>query len=234
MTIANINQEIRDICGGDSNTEQLDNTTLLRRVNTAYEEITAKIMGMDGKWQFDDTNYTDFPVGVGNLTASQQDYTFAADVLEVEGISILDSSGNFQKLIPIDDKELGIDPSEFMETDGMPFYYDKQGRSILLYPAPAAANVTLTNGLKVFFKRTADLYTSAQVTTGTKQPGFASPFHLLIVYKACLPFLNKYLPEEVNWVLREIQLLEKGLADHYGRREVDRRKIITMKGINAE
>ena len=189
---------------------------------------------MDGKWQFDDTNYTDFPIGRGTLLASQQDYTFASDVLEVEGVSVLNASGDWAKLTPIDDKELGVDPEEFASIDGLPVYYDKQGRSILLYPAPAAANVTLTNGLKVFFKRTADLYTSAEFTTGTKEPGFPSPFHVILAHRTALPFLSAYLPQAVNFSLSEIERLKKGLTKHYGRREQDRRKRMSMAGISAD
>lgn len=232
--ISDLITESRDLVDGNSNTTLLDATTLRRRFNAAYEEVVAQIMDMDGKWQFDDTNYSDFPIGRGTLVASQQDYTFASDVLEIQGISVLDSSGIWHQLTPIEDKELGVDPQEFNKVAGMPVYYDKQGRSALLYPAPAAANVTLTNGLKVFFKRTADLYTAAQITTGTKEPGFASPFHIILAYKVALVFAQSYLPQRVPIFLRKIQELEKGLTAHYARREQDRRKRITFSGVNAD
>lgn len=231
MTIADILAEIRDLCDGTSDTNLLGNTTLLRRINRAYEDVIGFILGLDGKWQFDDTNYTDFPIGTTALVNSQQDYTFDSTYLEIEGVSVLDSAGNFQKLTPINDKELGVDPAEFLETDAMPIYYDKQGRSLLLYPAPATSAVTLAAGLKVFFKRTADLYTSAQLTTGTKEPGFAVPYHNIISLKAALPFCVAYLPERVPYLNSEIRRLEKDLTKHYGRREQDRRKVMSMGGI---
>ena len=235
MQISAILEEIRDLGSGNSNSTDLDNTTLLRRVNAAYEQVVAMIMGMDGKWQFDDSNYTDFPIGITTLVNSQQDYTFASDVLEIEGVSVLDQAGNWRKLVPINDKDLGVDPAEFAETDGAPTYYDKQGRSVLLYPAPDnGVSVTLANGLKVFFKRTADLYTSAQFSTGTKEPGFASPFHMIIPYKAVLSYLAVNIPTRVPFVLGEIKKLEEGLKDHYGRREQDRKKVMTMRGISAD
>ena len=232
MTITNINTEIRALCEGTSSTDLLDDATLLRRVNQAYEDVISFIMGCDGKWQFDDTSYTDVPIGITTLVAGQQDYTFATDVLEVEQVSVLDSAGNFQLLKPLDIHELGVDPSEFAKEDGMPQYYDKQGRSLLLYPAPASGQATLTNGLKVTFKRTADLYTSAQVTTGTKTPGFALPFHIIIAFKASMSYCAAYKPKVVPYLVSEVQRLEKGLAEHYGRREQDRRKRITTSGIS--
>ncbi len=234
MTISTILEEIRDVCDGDSNTTNLDNTTLLRRVNAAYEQIISMIQGCDGLWQFDDTNYTNFPVATTTLVAGQQDYTFASDVLEVEAVSVKDSNGRSQPLDPIDISQMGVDPTQYTTTNGRPVEYDKKGNSILLYPAPAAGDVTLTAGLKVTFKRTASIYTSAEFTTGTKEPGFASPFHMLLPYKSALPFLISYRPSRVPALLREIERLEKGLKQHYGRREQDRRKVMTMSNISFE
>ena len=226
MTIANINQEIRDLCSGDSNTTLLDNTTLLRRVNAAYEEVISLIQNCDGLWQFDDTNYTNFPIGTTTLVAGQSDYTFASDVLEVEQVSVLNSNGDWHLLSPIDRSEMGVDPVEYAPDNGLPNQYDKLGNSLLLYPAPVAGQVTLASGLKVTFKRKASVYTSAEVTTGTKEPGFASPYHMIIPYKASIPFLINYRPNRVPAILREIERLEKGLKQFYGRREQDRRKIL--------
>lgn len=231
MTIADINSEARMLV--DADTVSYAAADLLRRVNIAYEEVVGLILGVDGKWQFDDTNYTNFPIATTTLVASQQDYTFNSAHLEIEGVSVLDNTGIWHKLTPIDDKDdIGIDPAEFLKDDGMPIYYDKQGRSLLLYPAPATGRVTLAAGLKVFFKRTADLFTSAQVTTGTKEPGFASPFHVILAYKAALPYAQSYKPQRVPMIINEINRLEKEIVKHYGRREQDRRKQMTMSGIN--
>ena len=216
----------------DADSVSYANADLLRRLNTAYEEVVALILGVDGLWQFDDTNYTDFPIGTTTLVNSQQDYTFAATHLEIEGVSVLDKDGIWKKLRPIDDKQLSVDPIEFQKTDGLPTYYDKQGRSILLYPAPDnGVSVTLASGLKVFFKRTADLFTQTQVDAASKEPGFASPFHVILAYKAALPYAQSYKKDRVPMIINEINRLEKGITKHYGRREQDRRKIMSMSGI---
>ena len=230
MTIADIAQECRDLV--DADTTSMTAATFLRRCNTAYEEIIGYILGLDGLWQFDDTNYTDFPIGTTTLISSQQDYTFDSAHLEIEGVSVLDNNGIWHKLTPIDRSQIGVDPAEFAKEDGLPTYYDKEGRSILLYPSPATANVTLASGLKVFFKRTADLFTSAQVTTGTKQPGFASPYHVVLSYMAALPYALSYKKDRVAGIQAKIIELKKGLSQHYGRRELDRRKGFSMAGIS--
>lgn len=231
MTIADIQTEARELVGADSNSYA--NALLLIRVNNAYEDIVAKILGCDGKWQFDDTNYTSFPIGITTLVANQQDYTFDITHLEIERVEVLDSSGIWHQLKPIDSSEIRGAISEYQNASSLPLEYDKQGRSLILYPAPSATEVTLTSGLKVYFKRTADLFTSAQVTTGTKVPGFASPFHILLSYKAALPFAVHNVPQRVPALMAEIARLEKELIKHYSQRELDRRKGFSMRRINS-
>lgn len=221
---------------GDGNalTTDLDATTLLRHLNAAYEQVVGLIQNCDGLWQFDDTNFTNFPIGTTTLVNSQADYTFASDVLDVEQVAVLDSSNNFQLLEAIDRSQMqGLDPTEFEEIDGLPKYYDKNGNSLILYPAPDnGVSVTLAAGLKVTFKRTADLFTVAQLTTATKEPGFAAPYHMILAYKTALPFCMKYRPNRVSLLLREIERLEKAIVKYYGRREQDRRKVLIPHGIS--
>lgn len=231
MTITDLNLEARSLVGADENSYAA--ADLLRRMNAGYEDTVAKILGCDGKWQFDDTNYTSFPIGLTTLVAGQQDYTFDVTHLEVERVEVLDNSGKWHQLKPIDSSEISGAISEYQSESALPIRYDKQGRSLLLYPAPSATEVTLTSGLKVYFKRTADLFTSAQVTTGTKVPGFASPFHILLAYKAALPFAIINVPQRVPAIMAEIARLEKGLVEHYSQRELDRRKGFSMRRINS-
>lgn len=153
MNIADLNSEARALV--DADTTSYTAADLLRRINAAYEEIVGYILGLDGLWQYDDTNYTDFPIGTTTLIEGQKDYTFDSAHLEIEGISVEDAGGIWHQLDPIDQSNFGQDPAEFQKNSGMPIYYDKSGRSFLLYPAPTASAVTLASGCKVYFKRTA-------------------------------------------------------------------------------
>lgn len=228
-TIADIQAETRLLT--DSDTVSYPASDLLRRCNDAYEEIVGIIIGCDGLWQFDDSNFTNFPIGTTTLVAGQNDYSFDVAMLEIERVEVLDISGIWRLLNPIDKSQIDIAISEFMKTNGIPIYYDKQGASILLYPAPASADVTLASGLKVYFQRTAAIFTSAEVTTGTKVPGFASPHHYLISYKAALPYAQSYKPQRVPFLMTEIKRRTDLLIKDYSRRELDRRKFISTKGI---
>ncbi len=230
-TIADLNAEARALVDADSTSYPA--ADLLRRVNDAYEESVSIIIGCDGRWQFDDTNFTDFPIGKATLVAGTKDYPFDVTHLEIERVEVLDNSGIWHQLDPLDISQIDGAINEFMKTDGLPQYYDKNGASVVLYPGPANGSVTLVAGLKVFFQRTAAIFTSAEVTTGTKKPGFASPHHYLISYKAALPYAMAYKKDRVPLLMAEIAKREEKLIEHYSRREKDRRKVMEMGGINA-
>lgn len=229
MTISDLNAEIRSLCDADSNSYQA--ADLLRRVNNSLETLVALIINADGTWQFDDTNYTTNPVGTGTLVASQSAYTFADEFLDVETVKVKDAGGTWHIIQPIDQNQTDEPLENLLTPDGMPLYYDKNGDTIRLYPAPSSTAVTLTAGLKVEFKRTADLFTSGQVTTGTKVPGIASPYHQLIAYMAALPYCMSYKKDRVPLFEKKIQEMTADMIRFYSRREKDVRKIMTMGAI---
>lgn len=228
--IALINAEARTLV--DADTTSYTAADLLRRVNQAYEDVVGKLLGSDGRWNFDDTNFTTLPIGRITLVHNQRDYSFDVDFLRIERVEVLDSSSNWQLVAPIDKSDIRIGLDELYENPGLPEYYDKEGRSILLYPSPSSGLVTLTSGLRIYFQRTADLYTSAQVTTGTKEPGFASLWHYLLSYKAALPYALAYKPDRVPFLQAEILRMEKELIAHYAKRDEDERPALSMSSVN--
>jgi hypothetical protein len=164
------------------------------------------------------------------MVASQSRYSFNDKFLQLVEVQVRDSAGNYQILPPIDQKEYSdVTPlSEAFETAGMPRYYDKvSDDTIDLLPAPTAADTTLASGLRIRFKRTADLYTSAQVTTGTKEPGFASPFHVILAYMAAIPYCANFKPDRVPLYEKRVDDMKKALLLHYGTRQKEQRKIMT-------
>lgn len=223
MNISDINAEIRSLCDADSTS--LSDAVLLRRVNNAYENIIGQIISFDRGWQFDDSNYTDLPIGTADLVAGQQDYSFPASYLNVERVEVKDNSGIWHKLTPVDRRDITVALAEYQKTNGLPTEYDPSGGSVFLYPSPSAASTTLASGLKVYFQRTADIFTSVQVTTGTKVPGFASPFHMLLCYKAAFPYCQSYKKDRVPGLIRQIESDEIKLKQHY----LQRGKQATMR-----
>ena len=239
-TIADINAETRALCDADTTSYQA--ADLLRRINAAYEQVIAWILQADGNWQWDDTNNSTNPIGIGTLVEGQTSYAFSDEFLEIEEIDVLDSSGVYVRIKAFDPSELGdMSAEEYFgittsnTPKGMPEYYDKQGNNIKFYPAPTSTACTLTNGLKVHFKRTAALFTSAEVSTGTKNPGFASPFHYILSYMAAIPYCMSYKKDRVTLYERKIgdtlppTGMKKDILAFYGHRELDKRKIMSMR-----
>jgi len=231
MTIADLEQEARDLC--DADTTSYPATTMLRRVNSSLETLIGKIINTSGTWDYDDTNYSDLPVGKGTLVEGQSSYSFASEYLQIKNIKVLLEDGtSWQILSPIDQSQLNYALEQELLTDGLPYMYDKVGDTINLYPAPTATHVTLASGIKIEFKRTANIFTAAQVTAGTKEPGIASPWHVTIAKMAALPYCKSYKKDRVAQLERDIKEEIEDMLSHYGQREKDSRKIITMEGIN--
>mgnify|MGYP000894786700 FL=1 len=67
-------QDIYFNCNADGNSYPLADVT--RNVNRAYDKVVSRILTADGRWEFDDQNATDLPIGTTDLIANQQDYSF--------------------------------------------------------------------------------------------------------------------------------------------------------------
>lgn len=236
MNITDIQIEARALV--DADTTSYAAPLMLVRNNTAIEEIWALALTADGRWQLDDRNNVDYPDGVAiisTLVNGTKSYAVDISLIKVEGVSVLGANNIWRKLIPFDPDDLVnplFDRTQFMNVSGMPYYYDLHGSYISLYPAPDnGVSVTLTNGLKIYGQRTAQLFTAAEVTTGTKVPGFPSPFHSLIAYMSALPYAMAYKPARVQFLMSEIARKKAELVAFFSKRNKDERHILTAKPI---
>lgn len=221
---------INDLCDSDYLSYPPANKVL--NVNVAYEELIGEIINADGTWQYDDTNHTDHPVGKGTLVEGQEAYSFTSEYLQIEAVEVLDDQLVYRRLKPLDHQELGGDsPQEYFGVDSsgnpekaFPEYFDQVGDTIRLYPAPSAnSNVTLANGLRVWFKRTADLFT---VSDTTQSPGLPSTHHWLLAYKASITYCMKYKKDRLAWLEKRCIEGKKTLIEHYSHREKAKRQRI--------
>lgn len=201
---------------------------MLIAINMAYNRVISLILQADGRWQWDDDNQTDLPIGTTTITASQQDYALAVTHLKVTRVDIkLSGATYFTKLEPIDqsDGDYIIDNV----STGPPQYYDVVGSSIFLYPIP---NFTLAASLKVYFQRGPAEFTSGEVTAGTKKPGFNSLYHDLISLWVSYDYAIANGLESAAGYFAEIQRKEDQIVKDYSKRNKDDPARITPSPIS--
>lgn len=202
-----------------SNTNRLHNFTQL--INRALDQTVTLIMQSDGRWQFDDNNYTDFPIGTTTLVNGQQDYTMSNSHLAVLRVEVLGIDGKYYKVEPFDPNDVQNQAmSEYLNTASRPLKYDVQSNSVLLYPKPQTDYVTLAAGLKVYFQREPSYFV---YTDTTKVPGFNSLFHRLVSKFACLDYAQaRQMPikEELE---KQCATLVAILQNFYAKRQPDER-----------
>lgn len=213
-------QDIDFLCGTTDDTYPINDKT--RNINQHYHQAVADIWEASDGWQYDDSNHADLPIATTDLVDNQQDYEIPSTAQRVERVEVLDSNSNYQKLRQIDWNDIKIATSEYLETNGMPLYYDLVGRSIFLYPTPASGYVTTSAGLKLYFNRDIDEFVPGDTT---QEPGFAKPFHRILSLGAAIDYLRDDARRERLIIMKTD--LQKSLQRFYGKRMIERRpKII--------
>lgn len=189
------------------------------RCNRALDRFTFLAMTADGRWQWDDNNYTSTSIATTNLVSGQREYEFALDHLEIERVLVQDSAGTWKVIKPIDQQD--DDAVLYVENNtgrsGTPTKYDKRGTTLWLDVTP---NYNKTAGLKVYFKRGPDYFTTG---TTTKAPGFASNFHYFVPLHASAHYgLDRSLTESKNWY-ELLQTEEASIKTYFSMRNKDER-----------
>lgn len=225
MTIADIVAQIYKKT--KTNSSSYVASDMLIDINAAYQRVVSLIVTNDARWQWDDTNNSDLAIATTALVANQQDYTVAVTHLAIDRVELLPNGANtttgWVKLDQIDQQTKkraeASSMGSYQPTAGTPNEYDLAYNSVFLYPKPSYAQAA---SLKIFYIRGPAEFTSAEVTTGTKVPGFASLFHdlipLWVAYQYCAD--NEKVAKAGTY-LAEIQLKEMQLEKFYGGRNRD-------------
>ena len=100
-------------------------STFTRGINDGMNRVTSLILQADNRWQFDDTNQTDYPIATTTLVTTagseQQDYTLAVSHLRIERVEVKDAQGNWHLLTPIDQTDISDQAlSDLMSAAGLP------------------------------------------------------------------------------------------------------------------
>lgn len=249
MTIADLALLARRLV--NTNSTAYTDAQLLLDLNNAYERLAGKLLRetAGGNMPWGDMNYTTFPTFAVTMTNSTAEYdlrdwlvttsqqTLATSTpLVILGAEVQDNNGNWHvlkriTLRDIHDQEIG--QSDYQETDGLPKEYEIRDNLLVLYPAPDnGVSVTLSNGLRLYYLRSAEVFSSLTEDSSAKEPGFPRPYHDILAYEAAYVFaITNGLPNAAA-LMSEVKRKERELFEFIGIRDQDARPIMTTKGIN--
>ena len=214
LTFTQILSESRRLVRANSSSYSTDDIT--SSSNRALDREVAVIRDAQGRWQFDDSNNTDFPIATTGLVANQQDYGLDPTHYRIERVEVLDEAGNWTKLTSIDEADIyNQSITDFLSGAGVPQYYDKTANSLFLYPKP---NYTQSASLKVFYERGPSYFTSADTT---KTPGFNPMFHSLIPLWCAYDYAFVNQLDIADRLRAEIASMEENLISYYSLRDKD-------------
>lgn len=207
-----------------TNVVSLTDADFVLYANSAYERVVSLIMQSDGRWQWDDSNQTDLPIGTTTITTDQQDYSLAVTDLQITRVELKDTDANWRELIPIDQTDVyDTSLTDLYKTSNVPVYYDKIANSIFLYPKP---NYTQAASLKIYFKRPPSLFAS---TDTTKVPGFNSLYHDLISLIIAHDYAIANGLPNANLLEAEVMKKQEALQEDYALRSKDEHLIIAPR-----
>jgi hypothetical protein len=155
--------------------------------------------------RWDDTNHADHPIGTLDLSSSYNDYEALVDdnglsILNITDVMILESatSTDYRPLrrLTLDDpralRAMSPNPSDV----GVPSHFIEKDNVVFLWPKP---NYSATAGIKLFFERIPDYFTSSDTT---QTPGIPSPFHPLLALYASLDWILVNKPDQASLITR--------------------------------
>ena len=207
-------------------------------INLALDKAFHIIFKADGRWQFDDGNHTTYPILMGNIVASQRDYSFTADadsnlVLDIQRVFYRSSTTTpYYELFPIDvQSEDEGNISEFvdgMNLEAQPDKYDKTATGIFLNNIPPAS---VSAGLKIYVNREGSYFTTSDTT---KAPGFAGLYHEYVVLEPCYRYARANSLQKQEVFKRDTLEMEQRIEEFYSKRDRHERVVLSAAPINYE
>lgn len=203
-----------------------------RDINLALDYTFDLIFNSGGRWQFDDSNHTDYPFITTNLVQGQRDYTFTTDeqgnlILDIYKVMVKNEQGIYVEVYPVD-QQSDKDMTGFWDGQnqtGLPYRYDKTANGIFLDFIPSYSS---NAGLKIFINREGSYFTK---TDTTKKPGFAGIFHEFLALRPSYQYAYINGLDNVNFIKNEMIEMEEKIKKHYRDRSKDEQRIISTEEV---
>jgi len=225
MNLGEIATKGRDLV--KANATSYPNDKVLVNLNLWLDKITTMILDSQDESDYDDSRYSDFPIKFTNLVENQPAYEFPSRMLAVKRLETKLDGTNWRKAEPLDINEIGGSTDTATIADNFftdKPYYDAQYGFIFLYPIPQQ---DVDSGMKIWVSRSVRPYTSAELSTGTVEPGFDREFTPILAYGiAYEKAVEDQLPVQET-LKRQLDEYEQRLRRHYGSKQKDRNYSLT-------
>lgn len=220
--------EINDLCDTDNDSYSL--ASKARRLNSAIWDLELMALQIDGTWRFDDKNFSSNPTGLMSATDGNPENSFDSSLVMIERVEILLTDGvSWQELDEYDQVNGPLTATD-LAVEATPQAYYKRGNKFIFTSVPKSTNMTLTNGIRVTFKRLGTAFTASDTTAVI---GLQSPFDVLACQKASVPYCNSYKRDRVPGLLRDIADGEKKWRAYIANRSRDGAGKMTMKRVSG-
>lgn len=203
-------------------------------VNLALDKAFAIIFEADGRWQFDDSNHTDYPILTTDLAEGQRDYPFTTDesgnlILDIYKVLVKGNNADapYQEIYPVDvQSQAGTEGlSDGRNVTGVPFEYDKTANGIFLDPIPS---YDMDDGLKIYINREGSYFSTSDTT---KMPGFAGTYHEYVPLVASYNYARDNSLPNLALIERDMLDMERRLRAYYARHAKDERHVLRGRSI---
>lgn len=211
---------------GDTGFGQITNDTARKQIFTNYfnegnARYTRIAVDSCGKWVYDDSNQTDYPIVLNDLVSGQQDYQMSVSFVDILGVEVADSSGIFHGLTEVSEREYsnaGISITDAYRIPSQPYQYMKLANSIFLLPA---TNYNYAGGLKLRIQRPHVYFV---YTDTVKVPGFNSDHHQYLVNFACWKYATSRSMPADRFQTEVLRYEQMEIPDFYSSRNKDKVK----------
>ena len=198
-----------------TDTSTLTVSDFIRSANQYDQRAGYYAWNNSSEWNFDDSNQTTLPEATTTLVDGQGDYQIPVTVLDIKRVAVMDDEGNYADLGELRQGDISQNLDEFYEIDGFPMFWYRNANSLILKPAPLAADVTLALGLKIWVDR--ECYEFGLTDTST-EPGFPVAFHRLISYGSAIDFAQIHGMSNLDFLMVEYTKLQREYEDYFAKR----------------
>ena len=243
MTIGEISTKITNLTGQD--TTNYSNADRLIDINIWLHKVGSIIRDSQDESDFDDLNLSDYPNLNTPLVAGQRDYPIPVSehMISIKNVSVCYDGTNTVKATPIDASELDIGLAPLTKTTTQNIIdsyftrtnprYDTAYNSVFLYPRAVAADVTAGGYIFIEWQRDLDPFTSSELTSGTKVPGFDTTYHPILAYGPAYDFLFSHkVYDKADRILPILSDWEARLRREYATKNRDRTYQLKNASVN--